>query len=232
MDIIGTSALDIREMVSEEKVETITHKSITSKICKRTIDILGSVVGIIALVPLVAVVWIMNKVKHENGPIFYVQDRIGKDGKLFKLYKFRTMVVNADELLEKYLEENADMRKEYSENKKLRDDPRITKVGKVLRRSSLDEFPQFINILKGEMSLVGPRPYLPKEKKDMGMAYKYIVQCTPGLTGIWQTSGRSDISFKERLRLDLQYYKDNSTRSDIKVIFKTVYITFRKKGAM
>ena len=148
------------------------------------------------------------------------------------MYKFRTMVVGADEILEKLLEEDEEIRKEYTINKKLKNDPRITKIGKFLRKTSLDEFPQFINVLKGEMSLVGPRPYLPREKKDMGDTYRYIVKCKPGLTGLCQVSGRSEISFKERLALDFDYYINKSFRGDIKLLLKTVGKLVKHEGAL
>lgn len=160
-----------------------------SYICvKRGIDILGSLVGITCLVPITLIVYIANIIAKENGPIFYTQQRIGKDGKLFKMYKFRSMVVGADDILAKYLAENEEARREYRKYKKLKYDPRITKVGKFIRKVSIDEFPQFINILKGEMSLVGPRPYLPREQEDMGDTYDTIVTCKPGLTGYWQVN--------------------------------------------
>ena len=120
----------------------------------------------------------------DKGPLFFSQDRIGKNGKLFKMYKFRTMVVGADDVLKELLSKDEEARKEYAKNKKLKDDPRVTKIGKFLRSTSLDEFPQFFNVLKGDMSLVGPRPYLPREEDDMGYYYYYITQCKPGITGL------------------------------------------------
>ena len=134
------------------------------KILKRSLDILGGFCGLLILIPLTIGVWIANKLSKDNGPIFYAHDRIGKDGKIFKMYKYRSMVIGADEKLKEYLENNEEAREEYKKYKKLKNDPRITKIGKILRKTSLDEFPQFINVLKGDMSLVGPRPYLPREK--------------------------------------------------------------------
>ena len=136
------------------------------KTIKRIIDIVGGLVGTIALIPLTIIIYVARKILHEDdGPIFYEQLRIGKDGKVFRMYKYRSMVVGADEILFKYLQENEEARKEYKEYKKLKNDPRVTKVGNFIRKTSLDEFPQFINVLKGDMSLVGPRPYLPREKR-------------------------------------------------------------------
>ena len=144
------------------------------KVLKRTIDIIGGVFGGLLLIPITLGVFIANRMIGDRGPIFYVQERIGKNGKLFKMYKYRSMVVGAEEILEKYLEENVEARREYKKYKKLKRDPRTTKVGRFIRKTSLDEFPQFINVLKGQMSLVGPRPYLPSEKKDMNGFYKQI----------------------------------------------------------
>ena len=153
-------------------------------IVKRVVDIGGGLIGTIALIPLTIIIYIARIVLHENdGPIFYDQLRIGKNGKVFKMYKYRSMVIGADEKLKKYLEENEEARLEYKKYKKLKNDPRITKVGNFIRKTSLDEFPQFINVLKGDMSLVGPRPYLPREKEDMGEYYTYIINARPGITG-------------------------------------------------
>ena len=148
------------------------------------------------------------------------------------MYKFRTMIVNADKELERYLEENADMKEEYSTYKKLKNDPRITKLGNFLRKTSLDEMPQFINILKGDMSLVGPRPYLLKEKEEMDGDFKFITSLTPGLTGFWQISGRNNVTFNDRLDMDMNYYFKHDLKLDMKLLFKTILVVLGKKGAM
>ena len=199
---------------------------------KRSIDILGGICGTLLLIPLTVIIWIANKLSKDNGPIFYTQTRIGKDGKLFRMYKYRSMVVGADEILERYLEENEEARKEYKEYKKLRNDPRITKIGKILRKTSLDEFPQFINVLKGEMSLVGPRPYLPREKEEINGFFKYITSCKPGITGLWQTRGRSNTTFTDRLTMDMEYYYNHTLKMDIKLLYKTVRNVVKKEGAV
>ena len=197
---------------------------------KRVFDILFGILGILALIPISFVVLIINFFNKDYAPIIYTQTRIGKDGKEFKLYKFRSMVPNADEVLKELLKKKK-YKKEWDKNKKLKNDPRVTKVGKILRKSSLDELPQFINILKGDMSLVGPRPYLPSEKNDMGNYYDDIIKTKPGLTGYWQVSGRSDVSFKKRLELE-QYYSNNySLLLDIKIIFKTIKVVLGMNGA-
>lgn len=199
-------------------------------IIKRLFDILFGILGVIALVPVSLIIFVFNILNKDYSSIFFTHTRIGKDGKEFKLYKYRSMVPNADEVLVELLKDKK-IAAEYKKNKKLKNDPRITKVGRMLRRSSLDELPQFINILKGDMSLVGNRPYLPREKKDMGKYYDDIVKTKPGLTGYWQVSGRSDVSFKKRLKLE-QYYSNNySLLLDIKIILKTVKVVLRMNGA-
>lgn len=206
--------------------------NIGSRMMKRVIDILGGLAGCLLLLPLI---WYVRKKNHENGDkesIFFTQERIGKDGKPFKIYKFRTMVPHAEEVLEQLMEEDPAIREEYETNKKLREDPRITVAGKVLREKSLDEFPQFINVIKGQMSLVGPRPYLPREIKDMGMYYNSVIGCTPGVTGMWQSHGRSDVSFEDRLQMDDYYYRNWSIWLDMTILIKTVKMVFKGEGAL
>ena len=203
------------------------------KILKRLLDILGGFCGLLILIPLTIGVWIANKLSKDNGPIFYTQEkRIGQGGKVFTMYKFRSMVVGADEKLKEYLAENEEAREEYKKYKKLKNDPRITKVGKILRKTSLDEFPQFINVLKGEMSLVGPRPYLLREKEDINGFFKYITSCKPGITGLWQTRGRSNTTFTDRLTMDMEYYYNHTLKMDIKLLYKTVKNVIKKEGAI
>ena len=202
------------------------------KALKRFIDIIGSIVGIILLIPLSIGIEIANIKAKDYGPLFYKQKRIGKNGKEFTLYKYRSMVIDADEKLDRYLEENEEAREEYSTFKKLKVDPRITKVGHFIRNTSLDEFPQFLNVLKGDMSLVGPRPYLPKEKTDMGSLYHTITKSKPGVTGMWQVSGRSEITFEDRMNMDIEYYYNWSLKTDLKLLFKTVKQVVLRKGAI
>ena len=216
---------------SENKIRI--HKYLIYKIIKRTIDIIGGLVGVMLLVPITVGVAIARLITKENdGPIFYEQLRIGKNGSKFRIFKFRSMVIGADEALAKYLAENEEARKEYKKYKKLKNDPRITKVGKFLRKTSLDEFPQLINVLKGEMSLVGPRPYLPREKEDMGEFYTYIIKTKPGLTGYWQVNGRSDVDFKERLNMDYYYTQHRGIKLDTKLLVKTFMNVIKKEGAI
>ena len=199
---------------------------------KRAIDIIGSIIGIILLIPLTIFVKIKFLNAGDNGNIFFTQKRIGKDGKLFEILKYRTMVSNAEELLDDLLTTNPDFNSEYMLNKKIENDPRVTTVGRFLRRTSLDEFPQMINILKGEMSFIGPRPYLPQERKDMGNYYSTIIKCKPGLTGMWQTHGRSIVSFKQRLKYDNYYYRNWSIWLDLTIFIKTIRTVSERIGAM
>ena len=215
-----------------EKKEQKNNK-IIYKIIKRFVDIIGGIVGVILLIPITIVLYIVNLFSKENkGPLFFEQLRIGKDGKEFRLYKYRSMVMHADEKLWEYLNTNPEAKEEYKKYKKLKYDPRITRTGRFLRKTSLDEFPQFINVLKGDMSLVGPRPYLYREKEDMGKNFDTIVSVKPGLTGYWQVNGRSEVDFKERTNMDVEYIKNRSLWLDIKILLKTVLKVFRKGGAM
>lgn len=200
-------------------------------ISKRMIDICAGLVGTICLLPLMLIVKVMNVMSGDYESIFHVQNRIGQNGKEFKFYKFRSMIPNADEELKRLLENDEKLKEEYSINKKLENDPRVTKAGKFLRKTSLDELPQMINILKGDMSLIGNRPYLPREKEDMGIYFKEIVKTKPGLTGYWQVSGRSNTTFNERLKLERYYSNHMSMKLDIKIFFKTFAIVLLHKGA-
>lgn len=196
---------------------------------KRLFDVVISTTGIIFMIFLIPIVKIMNIINKDDGKIFFTQDRIGKNGKIFKIYKFRSMVDNADEKLEKILEMDKQTKEEYMVNKKLKNDPRVTKTGKFLRKTSLDELPQFINILKNEMSLIGNRPYLLIEKEDMMDFYNDIVKTKPGLTGYWQVNGRNNTTFKERLELESFYSNNYSLKMDTKIFFKTFGVILLKK---
>lgn len=203
-----------------------------SLIIKRFVDIIGAIVGIILLIPLTIVVGIGNFICKEKGNLFYTQERIGKDGQLFKMYKFRTMVTNSQEILDKLLAENEEIKKEWEDNRKLRNDPRITKMGKFLRKTSLDEFPQFINVLIGNMSLVGPRAVVGDEIEKFGEFKEKVLSVKPGITGYWAANGRSDTTYEERVMLESLYVDKFSLLLDIKLLFKTVWAVFRKEGAI
>lgn len=216
------------KVVEEIEEETL---GISYYIPKRIFDILSGIVGCILLIPISIFIKLAYILTGDFNSIFYSQARIGKNGKLIKIYKYRSMIVNADEVLEKLLKSDKEIAREYKRYKKLENDPRITKVGRFIRKTSLDEFPQFINVLKGEMSLVGPRPYLPKEKEDMGEYYSTIIKCKPGITGYWQVNGRSGTDFVKRLVLDEYYYQTRCLIMDIKILLKTFVKVFNKDGA-
>lgn len=226
--------MDANIGATKEMVKVDINKEEISKkiyrIFKRFVDIIGALVGCIVLLPLTLGIWIANIIAKDNGPVFYVQKRIGKNGKVFKMYKYRSMVVNADKKLKRYLLDNPEANEEFLKYRKLKDDPRITPVGKFIRKTSIDEFPQFINVLKGEMSLVGPRPYLSREKRAMKKAYKEIIKVKPGLTGPWQVNGRSEISLEERLNIDIEYIQNESLINDTKYLIQTVLNILKKDG--
>lgn len=201
------------------------------KILKRIIDICAGVAGIILLAPLSIMVKMKTSKKDKEGGIFYSQTRIGLKGEPIKIYKYRSMVQGAEKILEELMANDPEIKEEYTVTKKLKNDPRVTNIGKFLRRTSLDEFPQFINVIKGDMSFVGPRPYLFGEKPDMEKYYEKIVEVKPGITGMWQTHGRSDTNFKERLELDQYYYRNWNIWLDIVIILKTIKAVVAKKGA-
>lgn len=208
----------------------INFSAISYNFFKRAVDITASSLALILLSPVFLATSLAIK-KDSNGPVLLKQERIGKDGKNFTMFKFRSMVENADEKLFKLLEEDEQAREEYKLNKKLKDDPRITKVGNFIRKTSIDELPQLINVLKGDMSLVGPRPYLPREMEDMGKYYDTIVESKPGITGLWQVSGRSNTTFDERLIYDQEYSENKGFFYDMGLLTKTVGVVLNKDGA-
>lgn len=205
---------------------------ILDKFIKRFIDILAGIVGVITLLPLMVYVKYKYVKSGDYDNIMFSQYRIGKNGKLIKIYKFRSMIPNAEKELERLMKEDPKIKEEYLTNKKLKDDPRITSVGHFLRKTSLDEWPQFINVLKGEMSFIGPRPYLPREKEDMGQYYDSIIKLKPGVTGMWQANGRSDVEFSYRCKLDDYYYHNWSIWLDFTIMYKTVKSVVYGKGSL
>lgn len=220
---------DIELKLEQEKAE-LSSESRLYRIPKRIIDIVGGLVGSIITLPVILIIKLAYMATGDFNPIIFKQERIGKNGKVINIYKFRSMVMNADEVLFKLLEEDEEAAREYKRYKKLKNDPRITKVGNFIRCTSLDEFPQFFNVLKGDMSLVGPRPYLFREKEDMGEYFDIIVQSKPGVTGYWQVNGRSNTDFGKRLVLDEYYTNHKSLIMDLKIIIKTIKQVFFKEG--
>lgn len=217
--------MNTNELILEHNNENISYLAF-----KRLFDIIVSSVALIMLSPLFLILAILIKL-DSKGSIILTQDRIGKDGKLFKFYKFRSMVVNADELLIDLIKNDKKLALEYKINKKLVNDPRITRVGKFIRKTSIDELPQLFNVLKGDMSLIGNRPYLPREKEDMGYYFDDIVSTKPGITGYWQVSGRSKTTFKNRLKMESDYSKIQSLDLDVYIFFKTFAVLLHKDEA-
>lgn len=199
------------------------------QLVKRCFDLLMSITALVLGFPFLLV--IAMKVMGTGLPIFYGHKRVGKDGEIFKCYKFRTMAPNADKLLADLLASSADARAEWARDFKLKDDPRITAVGHFLRKTSLDELPQLWNVLVGDMSLVGPRPVVTAELERYGSQVEYYLEARPGITGLWQISGRNDVTYETRVYLDAWYVKNWSLFTDIVILFRTIKVIFRREGA-
>ena len=222
-------------VVSNQRSEYTSFQSLedTSKlytIMKRTIDIVGAIIGLILTSPLFLIISIFYLFGDSKGPILFKQVRVGKHGEKFYIYKFRSMIVNAEEklkadkeLYQKYLKNNYKLEPH--------EDPRITNLGRILRATSLDEIPQLINVLKGEMSLVGPRPVVVEELREYGDRVNEFLSIKPGMTGYWAVSGRSNIDYPERVDLELYYVYNQSLYLDVKIIIKTFLIVLLKRGA-
>ena len=175
---------------------------------------------------------IMILIKLDSrGPIFYRQARIGRFGRKFHVYKFRTMVQNADQILQIYLEKSPELKAEWLATHKLKQDPRVTRIGSILRKLSLDELPQLWNIIIGDMSLVGPRPIVDAEVEKYGKCFDLYIKVRPGLTGLWQVSGRNDTTYERRVELDEYYVLNRSMRLDLEILWKTVFVVLKKDGA-
>ncbi|WP_242862119.1 sugar transferase [Clostridium intestinale] len=195
---------------------------------KRIFDVVSSTLLLIILSPLFLILIILVKL-DSKGPVFFGHKRIGYKGETISVYKFRSMVQNAEEVLRNFTPEQ---KAEFEKNFKLDDDPRVTKIGAFLRKTSLDELPQLINIIKGDMSVVGPRPIVQKEVVKYGKYADKLFSVKPGLTGFWQANGRSDTTYDERVQMDMYYIDNRSTLLDIKILFKTVIAVIRKEGAI
>ena len=207
--------------------DILGKESIFYSVTKRLIDIVGSLCGIILLSPLFLIVAILIKLEDPKGKVFFAQERNGKYPKTFKMYKFRSMVHNAEDLLKDLMDRNEQTGPVF----KINDDPRITKVGKFIRKTSIDELPQLFNVLKGDMSLVGPRPPIPHEVEQYNSYQMQRLAVKPGLTCIWQVSGRNNIGFDEWVEMDIEYIKTRNLWLDIKLIFKTVGVLFGDENA-
>jgi len=207
-------------------IKSVEDKNFTYYFIKRFIDLFGALMGIVFLAPILLITAIAIKLESK-GPIFFSQERVGRRERIFKMYKFRSMVSNAEELLCK-LEEKNEMSGPMF---KMKHDPRVTKVGRFIRKRSIDELPQLINVLKGEMSLVGPRPNLPREVAKFNEYEKQKFLVKPGLTCYWQVMGRSSLGFEEWIELDIKYIEERTLWVDIKLIFKTFKVLFGDKNA-
>lgn len=199
-------------------------------LAKTVFDYVATILGLISISPLMFYIAYRIK-KEDSGPAIFSYDCIGKGGKKFRCYKFRSMVVNSKEVLEKHLSENPEAREEWETYYKLKNDPRITNIGQKLRKSSLDELPQLFNVLKGEMSLVGPRQIVADEIRKFGDNIKYYYSVKPGITGYWQVSGRSDVDYDTRVEMVVWYVKNRSFWMDMRILWKTISIVLKKKGA-
>ncbi|MED4866962.1 MULTISPECIES: sugar transferase [Heyndrickxia] len=199
-------------------------------VCKRSIDLVISIIGLIIVSPLFLFIGFFYLFGENKGPLIFKQNRVGKGGELFYIYKFRSMIVDADEklkankvLYQKYLKNNYKLEPE--------EDPRITKLGRFLRKTSLDEIPQLINVIKGDMSLVGPRPVVEEELLEYGERKNEFLSVKPGITGYWQVSGRSNVGYPERVNLELYYVNNQSLLFDLYIFLKTIFMVILKKGA-
>ena len=197
---------------------------------KRAFDIIAGSLLIMLLAPLLLLIAILIRIESP-GPTLFAHKRLGKNGVPFNCYKFRSMVMNAQELLPQLLEDNPELQEEWNRDFKLKHDPRVTRIGRILRQTSLDEIPQLINVLKGEMSLVGPRPIIAEEMERFGDAARDYMMVSPGMTGLWQVSGRSDIDYQERVLMESWYVRNWSLWLDISLLFRTVGIVLNRKGA-
>jgi undecaprenyl-phosphate galactose phosphotransferase len=205
-------------------------KSLTNRFVKRLFDVTVSIISLPLTLLVMGMIGILIRIES-RGPAIYAHDRIGRKGKPFKCLKFRTMRRDAEEKLKEMLKSDEVLRNEWETTWKLRDDPRITKIGRFLRKSSLDELPQLLNVLKGDMSLAGPRPYLPREISEISDHIKVIGNAKPGITGLWQVSGRSDTGYRYRVKLDTWYVMNWSLWLDIAILFKTIRVVLKAEGA-
>ena len=223
----ATENLSILRLPTKEEKQ-LKRKSQVYKFVKRATDVVLASVALVILSPVFLIIAVAIKL-DSKGPVFFKHTRIGKNGKIIKLYKFRSMVINAEELIKSFTPEQM---KEYKENYKLTNDPRITRVGNILRKTSLDELPQLINIIIGDLSIIGPRPVVAEELKKYQYNIDKFLSVTPGLTGYWAANGRSNTTYEERMEMELYYIDNLSLKMDLKVFFKTILSVVKKEGAI
>lgn len=212
--------------------ELIERQPRHSRVLKRTGDIVFSLAMLSLGSPLLVLLVLLVKISSK-GPVFYVQQRVGRGYGQFGCIKFRTMRRDADRVLSAVLAASPDLQEEFRNDFKLRNDPRITRLGRFLRRSSLDELPQFVNVLRGEMSVVGPRPIVAQELPRYGKCMEEVLAVRPGLTGLWQVSGRNNLSYRKRVQLDLRYARHRSLKMDLRILLRTIRVVLdpRDRGA-
>jgi lipopolysaccharide/colanic/teichoic acid biosynthesis glycosyltransferase len=211
------------------KPRGLSDQGLNGELAKRLFDIAFSLSVLILFFPIYIILALLIAVSSQ-GPIFYIQERVGKNYRPFKCIKFRTMVTNADEILAQMMETSPELRQEFTSTFKLKKDPRITKIGHLLRITSLDEFPQFWNVLKGDMSVVGPRPLVAEELSKYGSHINEVLTIRPGITGLWQVSGRNDIPYPRRVQIDLHYVKFRNFWLDLWIILKTINVVIMPKN--
>jgi exopolysaccharide production protein ExoY len=229
MDATGHSAEKAEFDPGTSQNIPATNTNLNPISVKRALDIFGAIVALVLFAPLMSIIYIV--LMFTGGKPVFAHRRVGQNGALFPCYKFRSMVRNSDEVFTDYLERNPAAREEWEYTSKLTYDPRVTGFGTFLRRSSLDELPQLFNVLKGDMSLVGPRPILPEEIERYSRRIRAYYQCTPGMTGLWQVSGRNDLDYDRRVRLDAVYARKKSTRLDVIILIRTVRVVLSGRGA-
>lgn len=220
--------LQQNDILSLKDINENTSKKDIYLNIKRILDVVISSIALVILSPIFLILAILIKI-DSKGPVFFKHTRIGKNGIIFKMYKFRTMYDNAEDMIKEFTPEQM---KEWKENYKLTNDPRITKMGKFLRKTSIDEIPQLINILKGDLSLIGPRPVIEEELEKYKENKEKFLSVKPGLTGYWAANGRSNTSYDERMKMELYYVDNMSFKLDIKIFFKTILSVVKKEGAM
>lgn len=234
MSVIQTQVLDLEDLTNgtnESSLIKIKQKIKSKrlfKFLKRSFDVVASFCGIVLLSPFFLVISLAIKL-DSKGKVFFKHKRIGKNGKEISIYKFRTMCENAEDMIKDFTPEQ---QKEFKENYKLKNDPRITKIGNVLRRTSLDELPQLFNIIKGDLSVVGPRPVIGEELEKYGENKDKFLSVTPGLTGYWAANGRSDTTYEQRMAMELYYVDNMSLKLDAQIFKDTVDSVINKRGAI
>lgn len=229
VDVVDDVVANIYALENTEvSNENILKRQSPYRYIKRFMDVILATIALVVLSPIFLVIAIAIKIESK-GPVLFKHTRIGKDGKIIKLYKFRSMVINAEELIKTFTPEQM---KEYKENYKLTNDPRITKVGNFLRKTSLDELPQLLNIIKGDLAIIGPRPVVADELKKYGPNTEKFLSVTPGLTGYWAANGRSCTTYEQRMQMELYYIDNLSLKMDVKVFFKTIEAVIKREGAI